>query len=462
MKTRITLALLAGLTLGKAVHAQPNTHINNYPVTAPNCNVAVSQPDNSSGYYLNDTCKVGFVLPPKSGVVRVESVNAIGNLEMCPGLSKARLRVAKYQDQVDKLLDRLATARLSAQEQEEIRKNIALINGIIGQQVEPFDGVPAATAQVSYTYPSTDEWIGQFYRLNPNIGADYGMKFVPAKISEGILVFSAIDQIEGKVKLSPVVKANIPGMHPAGSDPTKLTGTAIVANGDSSGQVILSLAGACGSKIEKMKEVTADDAQDFAANLVANVTYVVDVMGSVGYVATLDSDIALTNWTKSISNKTQFSKDEAAELFSAGEAGVAFQFTVKDFGSHSTDEDKANFYAKTRDEARTRLASALVDQMELAGFLEMNAAAPRADAPAPGTVDEVRTRTECHSSSGFLGIGGSSSCSQVPYIVKVPHGSSASVLLSKINNTNFTNKEEVVINQMTPRVHTGSFLPAKK
>lgn len=458
------LAALASLTLGTVANAQPKKVVHNiYPVTSPNCNLVFSQPDESAGVYLNDDCTAAFVLPPKTGTVRVESANAIGNLEMCPGLSKARVRVEKYQAQVEKLLDRSANSKLSSQEQEDIRKNIQLIESLIKTQFEPYDGVPGATIQISYRYPSLDSWAGEFLRRNPNVGADYGLKFYPAPISDSILVFSAIDQLKSKVQLSPVVMAAIPGMTPANSDPTKLIGTAIVSNGDASGLVVLSLAGVCGSDAAKVDAVNLKDVQSLAANLVANVTYTVPVMGSVGYSASLDSDMALENWTKSIASRTQFSKHESADLFSQGSAGAAFQFSVKDYGSRiNSDEDKANFYSKIREEVRLRLAGNLVEQMALAGFLEMSAPAPRANAPEPGTVDQVRTRTECRSNSGFFGIGGSSSCNEVPYIVKVPHGSDASFLLRKVNNTNFTNKEEVLINEITHRVHTGTFLPEKQ
>lgn len=457
----IQLATLAGVTaFGATGHGASL-----FPVSAPTCNIAVVPPTTGSGYYLNDNCTAAFVLPSNTGTVRVEAVHEVSNLDMCPGLRRARLRVADYETHIDGLVKRLATENLSEDRQNSIRENIAIIRELLAKVYDNYKNVPAATIQLSFTRPSMQSVIGEYLMLNPNLGADYRLRFQPAPISDGVIIFSALDS--ENIALSPVIRASIPGMRPT-ADPSKFEGTAVFANGEMSGQLVMSLAGLCPSTsatnaaevIKGNQVVTPQIRQNLVANMVANFTYTVPVLESTSYTAELDSDTALRNFVSKSENRTQFTVRQSAELFSEGSAGTAFRFTITDYGFRSNDETRAAFGGTLRQEVQERLSAALIQQMAMAGFLDMSSPAPDANAPEPGTVDVVHTRRECRHNSGFLGIGGSSRCYDVPYIIKVPQGSSATLFLSKVNNTTFRNVEEAAVNTVNHRKHSGTYKPA--
>ena len=426
-----------------------------YPSTNPRCNMVISQPANSSGIYLSKDCTAAYILPPKNGIVKVVGIHRFDNLQMCPALEKAMGQQIRYQDLQEKILQRMARENLSSKEREDIRKDVDLINGVLAGLFNQFKGVPGAEAQVSYNTTETNDWLGEFLKLNPNVGADHRMKFHPAPIAESVVVFKGTREGVVKHNLDPVVEATIPGLAPVGNDPSRLSGIGLIMNGALSGQLTLGLPGSCAYYASGQKDI-----QDLVVHMVANVTYAVPVISSVGYAAKLDSNTAVTNLVEAHQSRTQFSKNESSTLVSQGSAGDAFTFHVTEYELKGySDVEKNEFFGKLREEVRLRLAGRLVDQMTLAGFLEMSKPAGPPVAPDPGHIDQVHTRRECSSHGGFLGIGARSRCEDIPYIVKIPQGSTADTVLRKINNTSFNNSEIVSIRAPIYRYHTGSFLP---
>src|SRR5262245_58863248 len=105
MKRKLTLAAHAAylaFSLPPAALAESEL----YPVTNPQCNVVITQPEDSSGYYLNRDCTAAFILPPKSGAIKVERIARLSNLGLCPALDNAHEKLLRYQDLQDKLLQR--------------------------------------------------------------------------------------------------------------------------------------------------------------------------------------------------------------------------------------------------------------------------------------------------------------------------------------------------------------------
>lgn len=425
------------------------------PTSRNSCNIAILQPKGGSTPYFSQDCKAAFVLPPSRGKVKVERVHSLSNLRLCPTLYASYARHGRYSDMLEKLYERLGNERLNAQQREDLRKDAELLQKAIDDVYKNLDGVPGAVAQVSYTMPEAMEWLGQYLMLNPNTMADYQLKFHLAPIAEGVLTISSMDSNNKVIPLNPVVRADLSGLRPINNDPNRLSGTGILSTGNSSGQLTLSLTGAC-----EYNKGNQADKQDLVAHMVANFTYAVPVHAAAGYTANLDTDIAIRNWTHSWQTRSQFSKNQAATLVSSGTAGEAFKFNINEYpGNVTSQADRDGFYQKLREEVRGRLAGRLVDQMVGAGFLEMSKPAEPANAADPGYLDEVRTRRECSFNSGFLGIGARGGCSNIPYVVKVPYSTSADVYLHKVNNTNFTNSETVTINTVIHHTHTSTFLP---
>jgi len=448
--------ILIGPIAAAAVNLPSQAQVSEvYPVTNPQCNLVITQPAGSSGYYLNRDCTVAFVLPPKNGTIKVERASQLSNLQLCPSLTTAYGQHSRYQELQIKTLEKLAKDNLTPVQREEVRKDAELINKTLQDLFKPFQGVPGAVVQVSYTMPEADDWVGEFLKKNPNMGADYRLKFQTAPIAESVLSIKGTNKSGVVTALDPVISAIVPGLRPINGDANRLVGDATIMNGHVSGQLTLGLTGAC-----DYQKGGQNNLQDLVVHMVGNVTYAVPVMASVGYNASIKSDTAMRNLHQSWQQRSITNKSETGSVISQGTAGDAFTFTVTAHELRgTTPEDELNFFGKIREEVRERLVNRLVKQLEMAGILEMSMPVPPANAADPGYLEQVRIRRECSSNNGFLGIGASSRCADIPYVVKIEYGTTADKLIEKLNQTSFNNTENVLIRSPIYRTHTGTFMP---
>ncbi len=449
MKTNVLMILTAAFGMGNSL---PATATINYPFVAPNCSIAIVQPDNASGYYMSEDCKQVYVLPPAEGTVNIVAAEPSSNMDQCTDYDYAIKEKARINVMLSSLRDRLVSKGLNPAQIEEIKNQIQFLKEERITMFDDLKDVPTTTIQVVYRRPNVNSWIGNYLQFNPNLGAEKGIRFFPAPIAESYVSFTAKQSDGDSHPVSPVLSANIKGLHAVNSKTGEFEMDVVKMNGSMSGQIVLGLAGACQYRNKPVSE-------SVAAYLVSNITYTVPVMSWAGYVATLNSDTAIRNLVHSWQNRTHFSVSEASDFVSTGTAGTAFSFEVTDFleSSPFDEEARANFFAERMAAAQERLTNRLLEQMATAGFLEMNEKIDKATAPEPGYIDEVMSGRSC--SKSFFGLR--NRCSSYTYTVRVPQGSSADSLIEKVNETNFTNTETVTLREIFYRVHTGTFVPEK-
>ena len=453
IKSRPTKTIYAGMTLISIIGIAPFARGVSFPVTNSKCNIAFVHPKDGGVAYLSKDCNSAYVIPSSTGKVKVEKITRLSNLQLCESLKKAYLREERYKDLLDKVTSRLENEKLSEADLKSIRESAMMIKENIKEVYSSFKGVPGAVAMISFKMPSHSDWVGEYFKLNPNLGADYRLKFHPAPIAESVLTIKTVSEKGERHALDPVIDSFIPGLTPVNNNPNRLNGTGIIMNGGAAGQLTLGLTGSC-----EYAEGKNSNIQDLVAHMVAQMTYAVPVLSSVGYEAQLDSKTAIQNFLHSVQTKSQFSKSEMTRSFTSGFAGQSFKFNVTNYEIPGVTE-KDPLFSNLREEVLKRLTLKLADQIAMTNFVEMSVPPKPANANEPGYVEEVRLRRECSSNSGFLGIGARSRCDDIPYLVRIPHGTGADTLVSKINDTLFSNKESVSVNSTIYRVHTSTFLP---
>lgn len=439
--------LIAALAVGAMV--APAAQAENFPFIAPKCNVSIVSPDNSDVTYMNDDCKQVYVLPPTVGEVKIHAISKMSNRKLCAALFDAYEQFRGYSADYNSIIKE-ATEKMSLEEVEVLERRKAIVKEAIATVYQGLEKVPVANVQATYTRPSNNSWIGEYLKLNPNLGADYGIKFHAAPISEGYISFKGTTPKDTKFDLPAVLELDIPGISPPDAD-----GKAMVdikrMNGSMSGNMTLSLAGMC-EYLEN--EPNAENVQDLTSYFTANFNYAVPVLSWAGYKARLDTDSAIHTLVDSTQNRTQFSTDDYAKLLAEGKASESFTFEATEMEQETpafSDEVKTNFFKDLQTEVRSRLAARLLEQLKSVGFLE-EMKLELAKAPEPGSVTTTHVNHWCHHHVFWWG-----HCGNYTYQVTVPRGSSASVWLEKTNNTNFSNTEEVSSRSIIYRRHTGTF-----
>ncbi len=449
MKTKLFLAAMVAAAVARPALAETE-----YPYIAPNCNLTIVTPPNQNGFYMSEGCHTAYTMPAITGTVAIDSISDIANLDLCTGFKKAVDTDNMAAAEILKLTEKMFALDLNDSRREKLRTEINQIRKDQKDMFANYENVLGAYVQINYTMPDSKTRMKDFLGDNANTFITNGIQLQDAPIGESYMSF--VNKADGSsTKLRPVLFHNIPGVKPIGDDGTAEI-SAVRMNGAISGQLGLTLAGICPMKWKN----------DFSPNtlrsmLVTNLTYTVPLLTSAGYTAELKSDLAVTNLLDAWTTKTQFTVAEAANMISSGGGDTAFTFKAENLGIADvySKEAKDSFFATLKTEVRERLTQNLLEQMRVAGFLDLAAPAKIPDAPAPGYVDEVHSGDSC-SSDGPFGVFGSS-CSSYTYVVKIPHGSSADAIIKKIVDLKFKNTEAVSVREIVPRVYTAIFQGAK-
>lgn len=444
VQTMVSAVLV--LTVGQTLFAD----VVNYPFVAPRCMTSISQPANASGFHMSEDCSQVFVLPPSEGTVEVVAASETSNLGMCESYDKQIVERGKIEDILSSLREELSNKSTSEKRRKEIVDIINFLNAEKDALFNDLRDIPTMSVQVVYSRKQLNHWILEYIDRNIEIVRTRGVNFLPAPITEAYLSFTGEAEDGKRHPMSPVVSAKITGLHPTGVN-GEYQMDVVKMNGSMSGQIVLSLSGACPYRGQPIND-------NIAAHLVSNVTYTVPVMSWAGYVAKLDTNTAIESLVKAWQTRTQFSVSEASSLVSKGTADSAYNFIVTDYTESGifSDEAKNDFFAERSQAALDRLTNRLLDQLAIAGYLEMTEKSASPVAPEPGYVDEVMSGRSC--SKGLFGL--IKSCSNYTYTVRVPQGTSAQTVLERVNNTTFVNEESVALREIFHRVYTGTFIPA--
>lgn len=227
--------------------------------------INLRHPVNAAGIYFNADCTVGYVLPPQMSNVYVSEIAATGSVAECSTLNAA----LKMQSDLASLFSRKIEGKTKAvpgmglgsqldellrdeSEEEvdmaEIETRIALMDKLLEvakktkEIVAEFKDQPAASAKIGFRLP-WNELVNSYKRLNGN-----KIQFVRMPLTASYLTFNR--EISKVGSIPAVHDYDIPGIAAANSG----LGDASTANPDSSsilvgdaysGQLILSLTGAC-------------------------------------------------------------------------------------------------------------------------------------------------------------------------------------------------------------------------
>jgi len=445
MKSKFVMGALAAATFSGTAMGSAQ-----YPFLAPKCSATISVPSNSAGAFFSEDCKTAFVLPDLIGTAKIKLGNTTGNLMLCAGVKSLINTDNKLSAQIEKLAQSLDTLPIGPK-RDAVRKEIQAIKDMKSTLYDTYDNIVGGYAQVTFQLPAEQDRIHNFVAENAYFLIEKGVHVQSAPISRSLLTFPS-HPLGPQFKMRSVLAHSIPGVTQPNQDGVSELSTTQM-NGAISGSLTLSVMGLC----PKVWDPTWDP-QSLAVNLTPNLTYEVPVQSVAGYKAELNSRTAIHNLSSAWQQKSQFTVKDISKHVVTGSAGDAFTFNVTNYELTDvySDEAKADFFMTLRDAVLQRLSSRLASQMTLAGFLELEEAAPDAVAPPPGFIDEVHSGGSC-SSHGPFGLFGSS-CSNYSYIVKIPRDSSAEVIAQKIADTNFVNTEEVQVRQTIHRIYTSTFV----
>ncbi|MBC87593.1 MAG: hypothetical protein CL677_10500 [Bdellovibrionaceae bacterium] len=305
----ITLALLVNTQWATASEA---------PAMFTDCadRVHIRAPENSAGYYFSESCNTVYVLPPLRGDIEVSRPTRTTNTRLCSLVNTAIDSNKYYEKKVKKInkkIERLQRSQSSNNsldpwtigepsddldddliaddpvEEEIDRLNEKLRNAIKiliadNKEYSSIEG-PKMTMTV---LADTMSLVEEFKRKNR------GINFQPMPISKGVLSFinSSTNTGEAKAALSwGVAGLNVDsgfftGLKPGDlAQPAVTTNSHVLFSGAVTGQVVLSLIGACPFVDESGSMPEAIDARDMAGYLATSVDYTYNVMVNRSYEA---------------------------------------------------------------------------------------------------------------------------------------------------------------------------------
>ncbi len=455
MKKLKTKSTALGLFAAAFVSSVAIAETLQYPFVAPKCPYTFRMPPNQADVYFSEDCKTVFIMPDRVGELKISDLSPTANLKRCGSLEKAYQAQDVLQDHILALSNRLSTTPIENEKARAyIHKEIATIKASIPEMIESYEKVLGGYLQVRFATSDLRDRMGQFISDNFQTLKDYDVNVSKMPISDSYISFRAKPISEEQASGRAVIDHSIPGVGTPDAD-----GKAAVEhtkmNGSLSGQVVLSLIGACPHVADKKAEK--------APLLVANMTYKVPVLTIAGYKASLDNKFAIDTLMRAWQTKTHLSVGDTASILMKGDGvaqGYKFETYNVELPAVFTAQDRASFFETQRLNALTRLTANLIKQMQLVGFVDLERPAGSATAPAPGYIDEIRSGRSC-SSKGPWGMFGSS-CSNYSYTVKIPAASSASSVTERIVDTKFTNVEESASRETIFRVYTMAFETKKE
>ena len=426
-----------------------------FPVIAPqSCGYSLMHPENAAGAYHSADCKTVFILPPRTGTIRVASFSASENIRACAAVESNIASTNALSKKIQAITDELDNTDPTSPRFQVLTAAIATLEPMRASLSSVYAAVEGATTQMVIDNGMTEEFRNQYIVDNVNAlqqGAD--ITYVP--ISESYLSFTTKSpESQADAQRPAVLSISIPGIPP--SNNAKAPGQ-ILMNGAVSAQVVLSLEGACpafrGQDTLKSTSLVAN-LETMNSFVAANFTYSVPVKTSFGYKASLDIDTMAKELYKYSATHTQFSVDDYVRSVQEGSVKTPFTFEWDQYevpAGEKAQELAQDFIKQVYD----RLADRLAERMKALGYLSLTE--PTQDAvPPSGTVDVPTPQRICHRKKVlFVDVG--ESCENVIVNAKVSMPGTVEQFVQKINETHFDATESAVKNAVVQRVYTSTF-----
>ena len=397
MKLKLTAAI--ALSLSGSVFAGP--------IYSTSCDVArdIVVPENSSGYFMDKTCKKAYVLPPSTGSMAV-SGRTVGDISRC-----------KEIKQFNKMLK---TINSNINDAVKAKKSAEDIKGLFDQRkmiVDEFgdlEGVMGASVELLFSN-GIDSNLASFRELNQNVPVE----FVPVQLKNLQLNYNQTTPFDSQMQVA--FNQTIP-----------LSDLNNVGPGSFSGRLDLSLFGAC-PLIDPFERTIPEKikAQDLSGIITPNMIYKYDIGATYKYTATYNLS-GLASKIKSMSSSGGlFSTSSTSKLIETAESSGWFNLEMSCDDSRVCDQAKM----ETALTIKQRLVQEVLDQIAIT---KIGYSVRPADAAEPGkngasTASDALKKcpnTYCQAAAVVLDVassifGGSSKTDQ--YIAKNDHKVTESV-----------------------------------
>lgn len=303
--------LLLSLGLSSYVWAGPPTMFND---CAQKLNI--KSPPNGAGVYFDSTCTTAYVLPPKDGTIAIARPTRTSNTHLCEGINvsydviKSQARDTKlvlrqleqkeaavdFESLKDPWLSPVPTSKPQENLNPQIEEIEKLRKRIMASTLEmlEFNDTVSKTEgpRVKLTVSSDlSKLVDQYAKLNKDVIA-----FRPMPLSRSVLSF--ISKSESNVGNAPAAIAwdmagvKVPasyftGLKPAdGAEAVESTSESLLFSSAASGQLVLSLIGACPFYDPKIGDIPAEvDGKSFSSYFAVTADYVYNVQVSRAYKA---------------------------------------------------------------------------------------------------------------------------------------------------------------------------------
>ncbi|MBS1972413.1 MAG: hypothetical protein JSU04_19060 [Bdellovibrionales bacterium] len=443
------------------------------------CDINVPQGLSKSQVYFSKDCSTAFILPPQqiSAIISAPVMLAGSDNGFCTALDQQSASLANYRSKITSLENQVeaAVAKLgnaNAEQQKaleaqikEARLQIDKYKKEIRGIFKPYDDMAAVRVKYSLANNVMNSVLAfQTANLVPgqNTGATYPVRFMPAQLADSTLVISNPDA--GSYAGRAVLKVNFPGYKPASTnvaseDPNA---TYVSMGGGLSGIVDISTSVYCRNR-QKTANINDIISQSVAINMYYNVKV------QTGIKLFVDAKIKTADFLRNISSviqKGKFQRREFTEDVITGGLEGSINISLDDKGK---EYDLMSLMTNTED-GEVSPVSALVakviknyferaeDKLKQMGIFSDDPA-PRAKEVANGSEDVVvGQRRVCHSNSGFLGIGASSSCSTQPIIVQMDRDGVSQLAQNQADNSYIEEQILFETNQTSTVLHSSTFV----
>jgi len=279
--------------------------------------VKITPVPNGAGVFLSEDCKIAYVLPPLKGALTVTGMTVNESLRLCPAVQSSLNIMADQAKRLEKLskqIDENGSAADLLQEIKEVNALYAEINLIM----KDYWKTEGSTGQAIYS-AQHQELVKAYQKRNPKV------TFVAMPLAKAQLHFTR--RVTDRTAAMPATLAfHVPGLEIPGNEEQGN----ILFGGVASGQLVLSLIGACpfyDVQHQKMK-VTRIEGKTLAPYFNGGVSYEYNLKVNKSYSASYHLANFMRRVQSSESSGGFFSTSTISKLIIEKESNDWFQFTL--------------------------------------------------------------------------------------------------------------------------------------
>ncbi|MBC87355.1 MAG: hypothetical protein CL677_09280 [Bdellovibrionaceae bacterium] len=419
----LSASLLLGLFSQAPAFGQDS--IDDYPVAYNNCNVQVNLANTGSEdgaipkYYMSRNCKTLYLMPPSIGTITAEVSLTQGNLDRYCRVMEVDndtylLKQKRLKNIQSKLLDHEINDTLTEDQVRRLEQTSERLSGDVAELVDKFSRVEAGRAYMSIEAGITEDYFSDFVLNNQHI-VHQGIKIVEMDIDRGFLSVPKLTDSVGPA----IIGLSVSGQPAIVEHENEFSRTYMMHN-RAGAQIVFGLGRGCELN-KRIKEAedrgrpidVSEIGRMFVADLAPNYFYQASLSSIASYKATLLSKDFVNLFYDQYQRKSKFSHSNIVNVIFQGNL-VSLSNVTFDEGRALSPADKEKFLEVIHTEVRNRFANQIVEKMKQLKLVENINPDTDLAAPSNGTERRYAGMVRKCSSSSFLGVRHSSSCSDVP------------------------------------------------